>query len=117
MAELTLVLETADGTVVRRIPDASPLPEMGEQGYEVENASRRAASMFGMPDFLFLPKQQRNGSGMRELGDGIVVVGLVLRSCRSKAEERPATTRRGSQLGLPRTSIRRTGRRMEPSDV
>jgi hypothetical protein len=75
MAELTLVLETADGTFVRRIPDASPLPAVGEQGYEVEDAARGAAAMFGMPDFVFLPKQQRNGSGMRELGDGIVVVG------------------------------------------
>lgn len=75
MAELTLVLETADGTFVRRIPDASPLPAVGERGYEVEDASRSAASMFGMPDFVFLPKQQRNGSGMRELGDGIVIVG------------------------------------------
>lgn len=61
MAELTLVLETADGTFVRRIPDASPLPAVNEQGYEVEDASRGAASEFGMPDFVFLPKQQRNG--------------------------------------------------------
>ncbi|MFC5054175.1 hypothetical protein [Saccharothrix xinjiangensis] len=75
MAELTLVLETADGTFVRRIPDASPLPAVEEQGYEAEEATRSAASTFGMPDFMFLPKQQRNGSGMRELGDGTVVVG------------------------------------------
>ncbi|MBB5801224.1 hypothetical protein F4560_000992 [Saccharothrix ecbatanensis] len=75
MAELTLVLETADGTFVRRIPDASPLPAVDDQGYEAEDASRNAASTFGMPDFMFLPKQQRNGSGMRELGDGTVVVG------------------------------------------
>ncbi|MFJ5984502.1 hypothetical protein [Lentzea sp. NPDC092896] len=75
MAELTLVLETADGTFIRRIPDASPLPADDERGYAVEDASRRAASVFGMPDFVFLPKQQRNGSGMRELGDGIVIVG------------------------------------------
>jgi hypothetical protein len=63
MAELTLVLETANGTFVRRIPEVSPLPAVEEQGYEAEDASRSAASTFGMPDFVFLSKQQRNGSG------------------------------------------------------
>ncbi|TQM85491.1 hypothetical protein FHX81_7978 [Saccharothrix saharensis] len=89
MPELTLVLETSNGTFVRHIPDASPLPAVDEQGHEAEDAIRDAAATFGMPDFFFLPKQQRNGSSMRELGDGTVIVGPRAAVLQSKSRSRP----------------------------
>jgi hypothetical protein len=71
MAEpLTLVIETSAGTAVRRISDASSLPERESQGYAAEDAVHSAASTWGLPDFVFLPEQQREGSKVRELGDG-----------------------------------------------
>ncbi|QUF04062.1 hypothetical protein KCV87_32735 [Actinosynnema pretiosum subsp. pretiosum] len=75
MAGLTLLLETDEGTYLRRVPDASPLPAVEAQGYEAEAAVRDAAATWGMPDFLFLPRQQRKGKGVREIGDGLLVVG------------------------------------------
>ncbi|MEV8442070.1 hypothetical protein AB0425_32225 [Actinosynnema sp. NPDC051121] len=117
MAELTLVLETADGTLVRRIPDASPLPAVDERGYEVEDASRNAALTFGMPDFVFLPKLQRNGSGMRELGDGTVVVGPRAAVLQVKSRVGPSGDAAEESAWLTRTSPRPTGGRAGPSDA
>ncbi|HET6709927.1 hypothetical protein [Amycolatopsis sp.] len=45
MAEpLTLVIETDAGTAIRRIPDASPLPDGETQGHAAEDAIRDAAA-------------------------------------------------------------------------
>jgi len=70
---LTLVIETDAGIAVRRIPNASPLPVGEIQGYAAEDAVRDAAATWGMPDFVFLPEQQRVGAGVRELGDGLLL--------------------------------------------
>lgn len=41
---LTLVIETDAGTAIRRIPDASPLPDGETQGHAAEDAIRDAAA-------------------------------------------------------------------------
>lgn len=75
MESLTLVIKTAAGTAIRRIPDATPLPSASTQGYAAEDATRGAAATWGLPDFVFRPEQQRVGSAVRELGDGLLLVG------------------------------------------
>lgn len=70
---LTLVVETSDGVLVRDVPNASLLPSDLEMGPAAEDSTRTSASRWGMPDFVFLPEQQRQGSGVRERGDGLVV--------------------------------------------
>ncbi|SED63583.1 hypothetical protein SAMN04489727_8678 [Amycolatopsis tolypomycina] len=90
MAEpLTLVIETDAGTAIRRIPDASPLPDGETQGHAAEDAIRDAAATWGLPDFVFLPEQQRVGSGVRELGDGLLLVGDHAAVIQSKSRTDP----------------------------
>jgi hypothetical protein len=86
---LTLVIETDAGTAIRRIPDASPLPEGQTQGYAAEGAIRDAAATWGLPDFVFLPEQQRVGSGVREIGDGLLLVGEHAAVIQSKSRTDP----------------------------
>ena len=72
---LVLVIDTPRGEIIRRVPAASSLPGLGSRGPESEHASRLAAAKWGLPDFIFQPLQRASGSGVREVGDGIVLVG------------------------------------------
>jgi hypothetical protein len=72
---LTLVIETDDGVIVRNVVEASPLRRDVAQGQAAEEAAQDAAAVWGLPDFVYRGGHQRVGSGVRELGDGIVVVG------------------------------------------
>lgn len=74
---LTLVVETPNGPMLRRIPPASPLPGEVSQGYAAEVATHDAAAVWGMPDFVFRPKTETAGRGSRELGDGFLIVGDI----------------------------------------
>jgi hypothetical protein len=73
--ELTLVVDTPNGLYLRRIPDASPLVAGVERGPAVEAATRSAVARWGLPDFVHQPVVRQLGSGARELGDGILLVG------------------------------------------
>ena len=75
--ELTLLIETADGMMARRIPSASPLTPRLTHGYAAEMATHEAAAIWGLPDFMYRPVIQTAGSGSRELGDGIMIVGSL----------------------------------------
>lgn len=72
---LTLVLGTEQGTMRRQIPPAMPLRVASTRGKAAEDATHTAASMWGMPDFVLQPAVRQKGSGVRELGDGIIVLG------------------------------------------
>jgi len=86
---LTLFVETASGTVVRTIPGASPLKGGVRHGYAAEAATHDAAAVWGMPDFVFRPGTIVLGSGQRELGDGIIVVGELGVVVQVKSREMP----------------------------
>jgi hypothetical protein len=88
-AGLDLVIETSQGLVVRRIPPAMPLRLIERQGKEAEDATRDAASLWGLPDFVFPPSLRRRTSGVRELGDGLLVLGDLGVVLQVKSREAP----------------------------
>lgn len=87
MPEPTLVLrvETPDGVFLRPIMPASVLPPDVEHGGVAADATRDAAAFWGLPDFVFRPAMRARGSGSRELGDAILVVGDRAASVQVKA--------------------------------
>jgi hypothetical protein len=70
-----LVVETPNGLYTRRIPDASPLVSGLEQGVAAEHATQSAVARWGLPDFVYRSVVRRLGSGTRELGDALLLVG------------------------------------------
>lgn len=76
-APLSLVVETTAGAFERRIPNASPLRRDIRDGAAAEDATQDAAALWGLPDFVFHAEQRRTASGVREIGDGIVLVGAL----------------------------------------
>lgn len=90
---LTLVVETADGMIIRDVPNASLLPDDEERGPAAENATRDSAARWGLPDFVFLPEQQRKGAGVRERGDGLIIADGIAALIQVKA--------RNAETGTP----------------
>lgn len=95
---LTLVIETDDGIALRRVPDASPLADGVEQGIAAEDAVQDAAALWGLPDFVYRPAVQARASGVREIGDGILIVGrlavVIQVKCRVAFSSDPAKEQR-----------------------
>jgi hypothetical protein len=73
--EVTFILETPAGVLLRRIPNASPLPESADQGTATEEAVHDAAAVWGLPDFTYRGHVVGVGGGTRELGDNLLIVG------------------------------------------
>lgn len=71
----TLLLLTENGLIKRKIPQASPLRDFGEKGLANEAAIHGAAATWGSSDFLFFPTSERKGEALREIGDGLLVIG------------------------------------------
>lgn len=84
-SDLTLVVETTDGTIVHRVSPARPLPRASDPGPAAENMTRSAAAAFGLPDFVFRPKVHTAPGRNRELGDSIIAVGDVAAVVQVKA--------------------------------
>ena len=72
--DLMLLVDAGQGVFVRRVPQALPLPPSLEPGKGAENATHAAAAIYGLPDFIFKPALRKVGKGVRELGDGILLV-------------------------------------------
>lgn len=72
-----LLIETENGVAVRNIPPAMPLRLRESHGKEAEDATHSAAALWGLHDFVFKPSIRRTSSGVRELGDGLFLVGAV----------------------------------------
>ena len=73
--ELTVMVRAGSKIAARRIPSATPLQTSMGQGYAAEAATRDAATLWGLPDFVYEAGEQRVGPGTRELGDGILIIG------------------------------------------
>ncbi len=69
------MIDREEGLLIRSIPDASPLRPGLERGYAAEEATQDAASLWGLPDFVYHAAIRKVGSGTRELGDRILIVG------------------------------------------
>jgi hypothetical protein len=74
---LTLIVETPAGVLVRRIPNAMALRSDIQPGEAAEEAVHDAAAIWGLPDFVYRGKVIPVGSGAREIGDNLLVVGNV----------------------------------------
>lgn len=99
---LTLAVETDEGVFLRRVQPASILPSGLGVGTAAEDATRSAAAIFGLPDLVFRPAQRSIGSGTRELGDAILVVGNVAASVQVKARVAITSDPRREQAWLDR---------------
>lgn len=84
---LTLFIETAEGVRRRTILPAVPLAPDVERGVAAENAIRFAAAVWGMPDFIFEPAHETSGSGVREVGDGILITSGTAVMIQSKSRQ------------------------------
>jgi hypothetical protein len=70
-----LIFATSERVLARGIPASRPLRRDMAQGYAAELATHDAATVWGLPDFVFTAAEPRTGPGARELGDGLLVVG------------------------------------------
>lgn len=72
---LTLLVSTPSGVYERVIPHATPLRHHDRRGTAAEMAVKDAAATWGLPDFVMAPNVERKGNGVREISDGLLVVG------------------------------------------
>src|SRR5205807_1725602 len=89
---VTLEVETPNGVFLRQVRPATVLRKGVPSGPAAENATRSAAAYWGLPDFVFRPAQRIRGSSTREIGDVIVVVGVVGASIQVKARHALTTS-------------------------
>jgi hypothetical protein len=70
-----LLIRTEEKVIGRRVFEAGPLSPALARGCAAELATHDAATVWGLPDFMYLAPQQPVGKGYRELGDGLIIVG------------------------------------------
>ncbi|UVS79421.1 hypothetical protein [Actinokineospora sp. UTMC 2448] len=71
----TMLITTEHGVYERRIPAATrPNPHL-VNGIAVERLAQDAAATWGLPDFVIPPSVERKGRGVREISDGMILVG------------------------------------------
>jgi len=116
--ELTLLVSTGDGVYERPIPNASPLRNHGRNGLAAESAVQDAAATWGLPDFVLRPMIERKGAGVREISDGLIVVGKLGAIVQVKAREvEPRSAERESlwltkQIRTAASQVHGTARRL-----
>lgn len=76
-SESTFLVETPTGFLIQRLGSAAELDPGLSQGKAAEEASQRAAALWGLPDFTFRAGRKHLGSGTRELGDGVIIAGRL----------------------------------------
>lgn len=95
--EFTLVVSTPEGFYERVIPRATPLRSHDRRGLAVEAAIQDAAATWGLPDFVMAPQVERKGAGVREISDGLLLVGNLGAIVQAKTREvEPASVERES---------------------
>lgn len=92
---LTLMVSTPSGVFERVVPHATPLRHHDRRGTAAEMAVQDAAATWGLPDFVMAPSVERKGRGVREISDGLLVVGDLGVVVQIKAREgEPASVER-----------------------
>ncbi|MEU4110877.1 hypothetical protein [Streptomyces sp. NPDC027717] len=120
---LTLVVSTPNGVYERVVPHATPLRHYERRGAAAETAVKDAAATWGLPDFVMTPSVERKGRGVREISDGLLVVGERGVVVQIKAREgEPGTPERerswvGKQLISAGKQIHGTVRRLKTEGV
>ena len=84
---ITIEVETPQGSFVRTIRPATLLPEGVDRGPAAEAATRGAAALYGLPDFVFHPALERRGPGVREIGDALLIAGRKGAAVQVKARQ------------------------------
>jgi hypothetical protein len=84
---LRLRVETAGGVFIRSIPKVRKLG-LGDVGKEGEVLAKNSATEWGLPDFIYEPKVIDVGSGQREIGDALLIVGQLGACVQVKAREK-----------------------------
>jgi hypothetical protein len=117
-SQLTFLVSTPDGVFERIVPDATPLRTLDRNGSAAEMAVQDAASTWGLPDFVFSPLVERKGSGVREVGDGLIVVGdrgaiiqVKTREVEPRSSDREAAWIM-KQIAAARDQVKGTARRV-----
>ena len=103
---LLLQVDTPNGVFVRRIPPAVVLPVGAEHGSAAEDATRAAAAKYGLPDFVYRPKLQARASGVREIGDALVIAGQYAAAIQVKSRPAPTGSERRERAWLDRQIAR-----------
>lgn len=85
--QTTLIMDTGDGIYERIIPRATSLNPALKRGHAAERSALAAAATWGVPDFVMRPKVEAKGSGVREISDGLLIVGDQGLILQSKARE------------------------------
>ena len=70
---LQIAIEGKDGLFIRSISEPTPLPDSDTHGHSAEVAVVKAMSHWGLPDFAFRGATVALGSGVREIGDGLLI--------------------------------------------
>lgn len=70
---LQIAVEGKEGLFIRSVPETSPLPVSDTHGHSTEDAVVNAMSHWGLPDFAFKGSSVALGSGVREVGDGLLI--------------------------------------------
>lgn len=102
---ISILLRVGDRTYVRPIPGALALDPATDVGTAAEEASRKAASLWGLPDFVLTPTLLKKSEALREIGDCTVVVG-------SRALAVQVKHRTPQETDDPETEIRRIQKRV-----
>src|ERR1700722_3851730 len=84
-----LLIRTEEKVIGRRVVEAGPLSPALARGYAAELATHDAATVWGLPDFMYLAPQQPVGKGYRELGDGLIIVGAFGLVLQVKSRDTP----------------------------
>lgn len=103
---LTLIVDTPLGVMTRRVAAALPRPEGVEQGIGAEEATHAAAAMWGWPDFVFRAPVRKVASGVRELGDRVVIVGRRAAVVQVKSREGTLRDSAGEQSWVRKQAVK-----------
>ena len=85
--EFMMLVQAGETVYGRPIPPARLLDASQRQGAAAEDATIDAASMWGLPDFVFRPQVIAKGSGQRELGDATIITGSKAVAVQVKSRE------------------------------